>query len=72
MYIRGLSDALTYITAENAIGAELTKCHYDGSRIDPTFLHVRTVIRIERQTEPKPIIATFLDLMREICADHLK
>ncbi|MCG8556274.1 MAG: hypothetical protein MJD61_13440 [Proteobacteria bacterium] len=72
MYIEGLSDALTYITSENAMGAELSACHYGGTRIDPIFLLTRTSSRIENDPEPKPIIATLMEIMREACQMYLK
>jgi len=72
MYIQGLSDALTYITPENAMGGKLSECHYDGRKIDSTFLLIRTLSRIENDPEPKPIIATLMEIMREVCGRYLK
>ncbi|MCF3628150.1 hypothetical protein RJ527_08745 [Thalassospiraceae bacterium LMO-SO8] len=71
-YLEGLADAISYIRPKDAIGAAVSKC-LKAAEINTIFRFYPAVNDFTRQASPgEPVVAVFLNLFREACADYMK
>ena len=71
-YLEGLADAISYIRPRDAIGETVSKCLKDAE-ITTIFRFYPAVNDFARQAPAgEPVVAVFLSLLREACADYVK
>jgi hypothetical protein len=71
-YLEGLADAISYIRPKDAIGETVSKCLKDAE-ITTIFRFHPVVNDFARKAPPgEPIVAVFLNLLRDACAGYVK
>ena len=71
-YLEGLADAISYIRPNDAIGETVSKCLKD-IEVNTIFHFYPAVNDFARQAPPgEPIVAVFLNLLRDVCAGYVK
>lgn len=71
-YLKGMSDAFTFLRPENAIGAGLTKCFREWGVKHVFYLYAPVFTNLKEAKPSEPIASVFLRTVRPICGESIK